>query len=98
MFKLQDYVSTYYGRAKAFEFHGVMLYFSYETLIAFTNKHGWTYVTTKKWSNTTRRHLGHVPYAGRRYVPQERLEDLALLALRDACLELHPLIKKEKVR
>ena len=95
MFKLKDYVSTYYGRAKAFEFHGVTLYFSYETLIAFTDKDGLTYVTTTKGNGIAKRHRSHAPYAGRRYVPQERLEDLALLALRDACLELHPLIAKE---
>lgn len=39
----------------------VVLYFSYETLIAFVDVHdGFGFVAENEWSNTTAKHIGYV--------------------------------------
>ena len=90
MLDLYDYVSTNYARAKAVLIAGVTLYFSYSTLIAVTLRDKRTFVTTQKWSNTTRRHLGKVPYAQRYNATQTELEAIALYELRGALNNLNP--------
>jgi hypothetical protein len=81
MIIMDDYVSKYYGRAKVCKILGVVLYFSYYTLIAVRLQTGETFMDECEYSSTTRRHASYVPHENVKYMAHDDLEQLALDAI-----------------
>ena len=57
-------------------FSGGKVLFSYNTPVAFIDKSGYQYATSKKWSATTSKHINKWLYGAKDLKPQEFFDNL----------------------